>query len=224
MIGAAFALFVKTKGGIVSAFAALYGILALIVPFLVVGAIVYLIVRRRNGHEGVTAYHTLITYFYAVMAASVLICAVGLCFLLDAAFGQVYDGEGLAGSVTTGCAVLVVGIVILALHSWGRRRVEDPWDKDTRTLKRIYLFFMLAVFSIAGLVSLPLAVANGTHYSLGDFYDYGAPNTSLSIALIAALLWMYFFWQVIKELRVGRPVPEANSQAATSRDAKETDA
>jgi hypothetical protein len=208
----------------VSAIAALYGILVLIIPVGVIGAIVYLIVRRRNGHGGITAYHTLITYFYAVMAGSVLICTVGLGLLLNAALGEAYDGEDIGGSVATGCAVLAIGILILALHVWGRTRVEDRQDKGTNTLKRIYLFFMLAIYSMAGLVSLPVAVGTGLHYSVGDPYFYDTPETSLSIALIVVLLWIYFFWRVIKEMRAGKPRPSANSQVTESRDAGEADA
>ncbi|OFW60301.1 MAG: hypothetical protein A2133_10080 [Actinobacteria bacterium RBG_16_64_13] len=185
-------------------FVALYSVLAFLVPVVVVGAIVYLIFRRRNGQGGITAYHALIAYFYAVTAASIFIGAVGLAYLLNVAFAEFYDGVELLGNTTTGFALLAIGALLLLLHWWGRKVMEDRHDTGTRTVKRVYLFSMLALSSISGLVSMPLALVTGARYSLGDRYYVDTPNTYLAVALVVVLVWSYYFWRVAKELRADR--------------------
>lgn len=195
-----------------SAFMVFYALLFGLGPLAIVAGIIYLIVRRRNGHPGVTAYHTLVTYFYAVMGVSVLICALGLGFLVNLGFGRLYSSGVEAGSsITTGFTLLAIGVLILLLHYWGLRLVARRGDQGTRTLKRIYLFIMLAFFSITGLISVPLAVAYGTRYSPGEAYGYETPETFLTVALIVVLLWIYFFWRVVRELRAPKPAAEAEN-------------
>jgi cytochrome bd-type quinol oxidase subunit 2 len=186
--------------------------LGFLIPVLIIGGIVYLIVRRRDGNGGITAYESLITYFYLVTAASVITMAVGLGYLSYVLFREVYGYGEIANDVTTGVTLLATGMVICLLHVLGRRAVEKQEDKTTKTLRRVFLFLMLGIFSIAGLVSLPLAVNSSLHYYIADSSSHDTPERELASALIAVPFWLYYLFRVLREMRTEKRKTEVEPQ------------
>jgi hypothetical protein len=187
-----------------------YSLLASIVPLLIIVGIVYLIARPRHGN-GITPYQALMVYFYFVTAASVITMAVGMVYFIRVALSQAFGDGETANDLTIASVLLGTGLVICTLHIYGRRTAEKWMGKISSTPRRTYLFFMLVGFSSAGLVSLPLAIYKAIHYFIAEptYRDYPyyeevnppAPSTELAVAIVVVLLWAYFMFRVLREIR-----------------------
>ena len=155
-----------------------------IIPILIVAAvvyIVYLIVRsRREERNGFTVYQALMAYFYFVTAASFITMAVGMVYFIKVALSQAFDSGEIATDITLASALLVTGLVICALHVYGRHTIEKREEKATTTIRRIYLFFMLGTFGLTGLISLPLAIYQILRYYFVESHYH--PRNSLGTA------------------------------------------
>jgi hypothetical protein len=190
----------------------LFSLSFLFFPVLFVGVIVYLVVRRRNGGPVITAYHALISYFHLVTAASVVTASVGIGYLAFAALSLVYGGRApIDDNLTLGFTLLCTGAVICALHVWGRRAVEKREEKATTMLRRIYLFSMLAIFSLTGLGAVPVAIHDVVRYYFTGHRQGSAPAESLAVALVVTPLWAYYLWRVLREMRGSGPTDEATA-------------
>jgi hypothetical protein len=182
------------------------GIVGLIIPLFVIGAIIYLVMRRRDK-EGVTAYQALMAYFYTMISASIITTAVGAGYLLTAAFRSAYNDWPIANDVTLGVTVMGTGAVICLLHVFGKKALESKEGKATPLLKRVYLFFMLSVFSIGGLVSLPLAIYEMASYYVEPVEEYmyhSDPSSSIAAAVVIVPLWVYYLMRVMRETRAAK--------------------
>ncbi len=190
------------EGVFMAPFSILFGFLSLVVPVAVIGLVVYFIVRRRNGGMGITAYHVLLGYFYMVIAATVFTMAVGVGYLVFSILSQVYRANlPVDDEVALGLTLLVTGGAICALHVLGTRAVQKRAEKANAILKRIYLFSMLALFSLSGLVALPTAIYEAIQYHLGSTAQATAPAGSLATAAVTVPLWGYYLWRVLREMR-----------------------
>ncbi len=174
-------------------------VLSLLVPVFVIGAIVYLILHWRNGNNSITAQHALITYFHIVIGASVITVAVGLGYLAFSIFSQISNGGEVANEVATGLTLLGTGSFICISHILGRQLVEKNADKVSITLKRIHLFLMLAFFSIAGLIALPLSISITASYYIDESMYRDEPWAQLATAIVVVPLWIYYLVQVLRE-------------------------
>ena len=180
----------------------------LVIPLAIVVAIVYLIARSRQN-QGVTWRQALISYFYLIIAACVITAAIGavlfLKILLDFGFDEVNDNDEtlVIASVLAG-----TGLVIGALHLGGKRLLEKRTGILTPTIRRFYLFSMLTVSSIAGLVSIPIAIYQTIHYyrylpdyPYPEWYYRDLPSAALATAIVVVVLWAYYLLRVLQELR-----------------------
>jgi hypothetical protein len=183
-----------------------FGLVALIIPLFVIGAIIYLVVRRRNS-EGITAYQALMTYFYTMISASIITTAVGAGFLLTAVFRPAFNDWPIAEDVTLGITVMGTGAVICLLHVLGKKALEKKEGKATPLLKRVYLFFMLSIFSIGGITSLPTAIYQIAHYYVEHVEEYmyhSDPSSSIAAAVVIVPLWVYYLMRVMRETRAAK--------------------
>ena len=183
------------------------GILGMIIPLFVIGAIIYLVVRKRNAREGVTAYQALMAYFYSMIAASIITAAIGAGYLLTAALSSAYSDRTIANDLTLGVTLLFTGGAICLLHVFGKKALERKEGKSTPLLRRVYLFFMLSVFSIGGLVSLPLAIYQTAHYYVRQIEDYSYwndPSGSIAVAVVVVPLWIYYLMRVMRDTRAAK--------------------
>ena len=184
-----------------------FGILGVIIPLFVIGAIVYVIVRRRNEKEGITVYQALMAYFYSMIAASIITTAVGVGYLLMTAFSSAYNDWPIAEDVTLGITLTGTGAFICLLHVLGKKALEAKEGKSTPLLKRVYLFFMLTIFSIGGLVALPLAIYEGAHYYVEHVEEYmyhSDPSGSIAAAVVIVPLWIYYLMRVLRNTRAAK--------------------
>lgn len=184
------------------------GLLGLLVPVLIIGGIVYLVARsRRDRQNGITAFSALMAYFYFVTAASVITMAAGAISFVYVAVDQAFRADEIASDITVASALLGTGLIVCLLHVYGRRAVEKTTGKAAPTLRRVYLFSMLGIFGLAGLIALPLAI-----YQLIDYYvaDHGylshvdPPSESLAVAIVVVPLWAYYLFRVFREIRQPR--------------------
>jgi hypothetical protein len=184
-----------------------FGILGLIIPLFVIGAVIYVVLRRRNDKEGITAYQALMAYFYSMISASIITTAVGAGCLLAAAFRSAYNDRPIAEDVTLGVTVMVTGAVICLLHVFGKKALERKEGKTTPLLKKVYLFFMLSIFSIGGLVSLPLAIYGIAHYyveHVEEYMHHSDPSGQIAAAVVIVPLWVYYLMRVLRETRAAK--------------------
>ena len=184
-----------------------FGILGVIIPLFVIGAIIYVVLRRRNDKEGITAYQALMAYFYSMISASLITTAIGAGYLLTSAFSSAYNDRPIANDVTLGVTLLATGAVICLLHVFGKKALERKEGKTTPLLKRVYLFFMLSIFSVGGLVSLPLAIYETARYYVehGEEYMYwNDPSGQIAAAVVIVPLWVYYLMRVLRETRAAK--------------------
>lgn len=181
------------------------GLFFLLIPVIIIAAVVFLVVRRRNGQEGITTSNALMTYFYAITGASIVVTSVGVGFLLYALLVRAFDtGDPIADSVTKGVALLVTGLIFCVSHIFGRRALEKKEGKTANALRRVYLFFMLAIYSVAGLVSVPTATyLTADYYVKGSMY-FDAPSGALATAIVVVPLWIYYLVLVLRETRASK--------------------
>ncbi|MFA5374653.1 MAG: DUF5671 domain-containing protein [Dehalococcoidia bacterium] len=184
-----------------------FGILGGIIPLFVIGAIIYVVLRRRNDKEGITMYQALMAYFYTMISASIITTAVGVGCLLMAAFSSAYNDRPIASDVTLGVTLLVTGGVICLLHVFGKRTLEAKEGKSTPLLKKVYLFFMLTVFSIGGLVALPVAIYEVANYYVEHVEEYmyhSDPSGSIAAAVVIVPMWVYYFMRVMRNTHAAK--------------------
>jgi len=178
------------------------GIVSWLIPLAIVIAIIYLLARSRQN-QGVTWHQTLVSYFYLIIAACVITAAIGavlfLKILFDFAFNDINDNSDMLiiASVLAG-----TGVVIGALHIEGRRILEKRTTTPTAGVRRFYLFSMLIISGIAGLVSIPLAIYQTIrYYALDNIYWHDFPSAEVSVAIVVVGLWAYYLFRVLQEPR-----------------------
>ena len=181
-----------------------FSMFSFVIPLFIIIAIVYLIVRsRQNQSSNISVYQAIIGYFYFIMAASVITMAIGTVFFVKVAVSQAFDGDETSNDLTLASVLLITGLVICVLHMYGRRIMGMSEEETDTNIKRTYLFIMLGIFSLTGLISLPLAIYQTIHYFDEEQYHYHpqAPSTELAIAIVFVLLWVYFIFRVSREFK-----------------------
>jgi len=176
-------------------------ILGLVLPIFIIGAIVYLIVRKRNGDNGITAYHALISYIYFVIGASVITAVTGFSVLIYAILKDAYDGEKIVDDISLGLTLLGTGFIICILHFYGKQAIASKSKEIVTTLRRVYLFIMLSIFSLAGLISLPLAINSLVNYEIEESSHRDDPAAQLATAIVVVPLWIYYLLRILHEIR-----------------------
>jgi len=176
---------------------------SLIIPIFIVVALVYLIARSRSDQRnGVTAHQALVSYFYFIIAASVITMAVGLAYFIRVGIGQAYDGGEIENEIVLASVLLGTGLILCILHDYGRLVVERRMEKPTATPRRVYLFTMLFMSSVAGLVSVPLAIYRAVeYYHLETSYYAQAPEVELTVVAVVVPVWVYYMFRVVQDIR-----------------------
>ncbi len=117
--------------------------------------------------------------------------------------------EDLIASITT----VVVGGVVWAVHTYGRRRLqaEDALDDF---LSKSYATTMLVIFGLVGMVGLTMGINELLRYYLiepDQFSRRQSPGDAVSTALVFVPIWFYY---VLTTLKRGRA--EASTESAES--------
>jgi len=177
------------------------GLFGLLIPVLVIAGVVYLVARSRgNHHEGPTAYDALAAYFYTIIGASMITTTVGAILFIDVALKE--PASGYADEIALASVLVSTGLVVGLLHLLGKGLVQRRGNSTFAGVRRVYLFCMLGIASLAGLVSLPLAIHSVvSHYVVEHptYYHEGFPSTETAVAIVVVPLWGYFIYRVIRE-------------------------
>lgn len=182
----------------ISIFGSLFG---LVIPVLLIAGVVYLVVRSRgNQHEGLTVYDALAAYFYTIIGASMITTAVGMILFVDLALKD--SGSGYGEQIALAAVLFSTGLVVGLLHLAGKVFIQRRANKTFAGVRRVYLFCMLGIAGLAGLVSLPLAIHRVISYYVVEhpyYYHEGFPSTEAAVAAVVVPLWAYYLYRVIRE-------------------------
>jgi len=180
-------------------------VLTYFLPILILAGIVYMIVRSRNSQRnGISTYRSLMAYFYFyfVTGASVITMAIGLILFAGVAVSRAFTSDGISATLILASTLLGTGLVICVLHTYGRRFLEKQVEKVPPGPRLTYLFSMLVSFSIAGLVSLPLAIYQTVnHFVEGSSHRHDDPSMGLAVAMVVVPLWAYYMFRVLRDIR-----------------------
>ena len=105
--------------------------------------------------------------------------------------------------ILNGLSLTLVGAVILGLHIWGRRRLEEE-DERAGMLNRVYLFLLLAIFGVVALITLPLAINDTLRYYIIDSaeeFSRVRPGGRLAAALVTVPVWAFYLLATLRALR-----------------------
>lgn len=183
---------------LISVFGGLFGLL---LPVLLIVGVVYLVRSKGNHHEGPTIYDALAAYFYTVIGASMIAAAVGVILFIDVALKDAESGSG--GEIVLAFTLVGTGVVIGLLHLAGKVFIQRRGNRVFAGIRRMYLFTMLGIASLAGLVSLPLAIYSVVnHYVLEhpSYYYEGFPSAQTAVAIVVVPLWGYYLYRAIREI------------------------
>ncbi|MSQ11029.1 MAG: hypothetical protein EXR52_08545 [Dehalococcoidia bacterium] len=100
---------------------------------------------------------------------------------------------------------VVVGLVVFAAHTLGRRRVGLLLPTVDSLLRRGYTAFLLAVFGIGGLIGLIMGLQALLQFWLlptPDEFNYrNPPGQSVATAIVFVPLWLFYLLALVRQSR-----------------------
>jgi hypothetical protein len=104
-------------------------------------------------------------------------------------------------SLINGVSLGIIGLFLALVHFYGRRWVEIE-DTPADLLRRLYLMAGLTAFAVVTITSLASAIPETLKYALLDL-NAGevSPGDSLSIAIIAMPVWLFYLIATVKNMR-----------------------
>ncbi len=175
----------------------LASLLFLLIPVLLIAGVVYLVMRSRSSREGSTLHDALAGYIYTIIGASTITAAIGVALFIDVALRS--SGSRGGDEVTMACVLAGTGAAVGLLHFLGKRAAERRAGITFAGARRVYLFFMLGIASLSGLVSLPGAIYAVVSYYAVEPPAAAFPHTEMAIAVVVVPLWAYYLCRVIRE-------------------------
>ena len=103
-----------------------------------------------------------------------------------------------------GGTMLVAGGLIWALHLYGRRRWEVSEEASADFFHKSYLTILLVIFSIVGIIALPMAAYELLRFFLVQpdaFSSRQPPGVTVGMALVFVPGWVVILWRVIGRTR-----------------------
>lgn len=108
--------------------------------------------------------------------------------------------------IFAGVSALIVGILFFMVHFIGWKTLEKKGDHPD-VLFKAYIFAQLAIFSIATLISLPLAISQLLRFLIQPVgqatQSVAAPGLAVTFVLSVLPLWLFFAYRTIKLARQG---------------------
>jgi len=228
----------------------IFGILlALAVPVLLIGGIIYLIMRVRSSNPIRVSYRAVLrTYFYVVILVSIGLAGGGISTLFKVGFAEMFGPEFSYGSIyeehrwemedayqrqldarnpdypksaaefeprtleekieftqkstlINGVTITVIGVLLLIVHIFGRRRVETVEEKSD-SHRRLYLVIGLVIFAIVTVVTLATGLPEALRYAILEVNPgEESPGEALSVAMVALPVWLYYLVVTLKTIR-----------------------
>lgn len=103
-----------------------------------------------------------------------------------------------------GGTLALAGAILWLLHAWGRRRIVVADDAWRAFFARAHLTILLLLFSLIGIISLPMGI-----YQLLRFYLIPAaedvppqpPGESVAMAVVFVPLWLFYLAAALRQMR-----------------------
>lgn len=228
----------------------IFGILlGLAVPVLLIGGIIYLIMRLRSSNPIRVSYRAVLrTYFYVVILVSIGLAGGGISTLFKVGFAEMFGPEFSYGSIyeehrweqenayqrqldarnpdypksaadfeprtleeeieftqkstiINGVTITLIGVLLLIVHIFGRRRVETVEEKSDAH-RRLYLVIGLVIFAIVTVVTLATGLPEALRYAILEVNPgEESPGGALSVAIVALPIWLYYLVVTLKTIR-----------------------
>ncbi len=109
-------------------------------------------------------------------------------------------------SLLQGVTSAVAGALFWAVHWFGRRQLEGAEERRS-ALRRGYFLVGVAIFGVASIILLPMALYQALRYFLipYDQYDYRqGVGESLAAALVVVPAWLLYLRVVLDDYRAAR--------------------
>ncbi len=115
--------------------------------------------------------------------------------------GQVvcFNNDQIKQDLINGATIFFSMIVLFTIHMVGIKMIEKR--SVTEWLKKAYTFISLIVYSLVGIVTIPIAIYQlSTHllYRVEDITKYEAPATALSLLILVLPLWIFYLVKTTK--------------------------
>ncbi|MFH1487187.1 MAG: DUF5671 domain-containing protein [Chloroflexota bacterium] len=116
------------------------------------------------------------------------------------------------GDLLQGLSATVIGGLVWLVHVFGRRRFETDEERRESLLNRAYLFLLLAIFSVVGVISAAQGVYETLRFYLVESVEPYAfqspPGDTLATAIVFVPVWVYYLNALIRERRATHTVTE----------------
>ncbi len=103
-----------------------------------------------------------------------------------------------------GATLTILGGLIWGLHWYARRRMQSAADPSSQFFNKAYSAILLAIFGIAGIVSLTTGVYDVLRYALlesDEFSGRNPPGSSIASAIVFVPCWFYYLTAVMSHSR-----------------------
>lgn len=110
-----------------------------------------------------------------------------------------FDNEKVKQELINGGTIFFSMIILFTIHMIGIKMVEKK--NVTEWLRKAYTFISLILYSLVGIVTIPIAIYQlSTHllYRVEDITKYEAPATALALLIFVLPLWIYYLVRTTK--------------------------
>lgn len=110
--------------------------------------------------------------------------------------------------IIRGITMVLFGLIIGVVHVLVARQVEDKKARLDSPLYRMYVVLGLSIFTLGGLISLPVGIYKTLSFQFIEQvphlepYQRLVPGESLSSAIAYLPFWIYFIWLLYKLQKV----------------------
>lgn len=110
-----------------------------------------------------------------------------------------FNEDQIKQDLINGGTIFFSMAILFAIHMIGIKMIEKK--NVTEWLRKAYIFISLILYSLIGIVTIPIAIYQlSTHllYRVEDITKYEAPATALSLLILVLPLWIYYLIQTTK--------------------------
>lgn len=110
-----------------------------------------------------------------------------------------FNNDQIKQDLINGGTIFFSMIILFTIHMIGIKMIEKK--NVTEWLRKAYTFISLIIYSLVGIVTIPIAIYQlSTHllYRIEDITKYEAPATALSLLILVLPLWIYYLLKTTK--------------------------
>ena len=110
-----------------------------------------------------------------------------------------FDNDKIKQELINGGTIFFSMVILFTIHMIGIKMIEKK--NVTEWLRKTYTFLSLILYSLVGIVTIPIAIYQlSTHllYRTEDITKYEAPATAIAILILVLPLWIYYLLKTTK--------------------------